>query len=560
MAECENGIQTLSSLSIENSIVFLQELVCRFVNIEFSESCAAFLRELMRSIPPNFHAEFLDKLAPIFDNVTEAPLDKNILDVIDELALMLLSPSITQIDVDKFKFPTRNPSKYLMALEHAKSLRMLISYRENVWKYSLSKFELLCSAVTKMSMLRHLTLRHIKIASYKINELLLGLALNSPHLSYLDLKFGALTDSGLDPGSLEKFGKIAHFSDCIPALLMMKNLQHLNVSETWLTYVGVKAIVKHLDLKRLDAVVDGGYDLQAVVIKDLLAAPQDTPFSLSRTAYTLAHEELGIQAICKACPLLEHVTIQHCSVGLVKSHFLALSTLQHLKKVTLCGLEWLLLHSHIAINEDPMPISHLVTEITMTEPSCADATHLGSLSICFPQVTHLWVLGSQDNKSGEPWDGGRVFTKLTHLYYQGSLFIGDFGRIEREQGLQNVLDVLLAWCKNLRSLTLYTNYIESSMLSFAIRRNGLHRLEELRLGLQHDLNCDIIMDVLRTTNDLRILGRTDWWTSMEEDSKVFTITLLKLRFRNLVVFGLDYCGEVDNDPRPPKNNSNNVVW
>lgn len=430
MAESENGVMTLSSLSVKNGIVFLQQLINRFVKIQFTEPCASFLRDLLRSVPPNYHAEFLDKLAPVFDSITNRSLDRNILDIIDELALMLLSPSITQIDVDKFKFPTRNPSKYLMALEHAKSLRIFVSYKESVWKYSVSKFELLSSALTKMPLLRHLTLRHIKIPSCKINKLLLGLAINSPHLTYLDFKYGALTDSGLDPNTVEKFGKVTNFTDCIPALLRMKNLQYLNVSETWLTYVGIKAIVKLLPLKRLDAIVDGGYDLQAVAIKDLLFASQDTQFSLVRTSYTFAPEELSINAICKACPLLEHVIIQHCNDGVIKSHFQVLATLQHLQKVTLCGLEWLLLHSQIAINEDPMPISHQVTEITLMEPSCVDANHLGALSICFPQVTHLWVLGSQEDESDAPWDGGRVFTKLTHLYYQGCFFIGDFGRIE----------------------------------------------------------------------------------------------------------------------------------
>lgn len=559
MAEYENGVMTLSSLSVKNGVMFLKQLVSRFVKIQFTETCASFLRDLLRSVPPNYHAEFLDKLAPVFDSITNRSLDRNILDIIDELALMLLSPSITQIDVDKFKFPTRNPSKYLMALRHAKSLKIFVSYKESVWKYSVSKFELLSSALIKMPLLRHLTLRHIKIPSSKINKLLLGLALNSPHLTYLDLKYGALTDSGLDPNSVEKFGKVTNFTDCIPALLMMKNLQYLNVSETWLTYVGIKAIVKLLPLRRLDAIVDGGYDLQAVVIKDLLGASQDTPFSLARTSYTLAPEEVSINAICKACPLLEHVTIQHCSDGVIKSHFQVLATLQHLQKVTLCGLEWLLLHSQIAINEDPMPISNQVTEITLTEPSCVDASHLGALSICFPQVTHLWVLGSQEDESDAPWDGGRVFTKLTHLYYQGSLFIGDFGRIEREQGLQNVLDVLLAWCRNLKSLTLYTNYIERNMLFCAVRRNGLCRLEELRLGLQHDLDGDAILSILLETSDLRILGRTDWWTSMDKDSRLLVLGVLKIRYRNLQVFGLDGCGDIEHDPRPAKNNYDSVL-
>lgn len=560
MAECENGIQTLSSLSVKNSITFLQVIVHRFVNIKFNEPCASFLRESLRSIPPNFHPEFLDKLAPVFDNVTNCPLEKNILDVIDELALMLLSPSITQIDVDKFKFPTRNPSKYLMVLAHAKNIRMFISYRENVWKYSLSKFDLLSSALIKMPMLRHLTLRHIKIASCKIYELLLGLALNSPHLTYLDMKYGALTDSGLDPNSAGKFGKLSTFTDCIPALLKMKTLLHLNVSETWLTYVGIKAIVKHLPLQKLDAVMDGGYDLQAVVIKDLLLVSEDTPLSLPRKVYNVAAEEINIQAICKACPYLEHITLQHCRVENIMSHFEKLAYLQHLKKVTLCGLEWLLFHSHIAINEDPMPISNQVTEITLTEPSCVDASHLGALSICFPQVTHLWVLKSREDNSDELWDGGRVFTKLTHLYFQGSLFIGDFGRVEREQGLQNVFDVLLAWCKHLRSLTLYTTYIERVMLHFAVKRNGLRRLEELRLGLQRDLDEDVIFGILRNVSDLRILGRTDWWTSMSTENKNDTVDIFRRRFRNLEVFGLDECSDLDHDPRPPKHNSSNVLW
>ncbi|XP_027230284.1 uncharacterized protein [Penaeus vannamei] len=559
MADCENSVQTLASLSVKKSIMFLQQLVYRFVNIKDIEPCASFLRDLLASIPPNFHAEFLDKLAPIFDNITNCAVENCVLDIIDELALMLLSPSITQIDVDKFIFPTRNPAKYLKALEHATSLRMLISQRENVWKYSISKFELLSSALTKMPMLIHLTLHHIKIPSSKINQLLLGLASNSPHLIYLDLKYGALTDSGLDPNSLEKFGKITDFTDCIPALLKMKNLHYLNVSESWLTYVGVKAIVKNLPLRRLDAIVEGGYDLQAVVIKDILML-QSEPLVLPRTSYYVAPEEHNIQYICQACPQLEYIIMQHCGVGVTESSFQSLTSLQHLKKVTICGLEWSLLHSQIAINDDPMPISNVVTEVTLTEPSCVDAYHLGSLSVCFPQLTHLWVLGSQNEESDVPWDGVRVFTKLTHLHYEGSLFVGKFGRIEREQGLQNILDVLLAWCKQLRSLTLYTNYLEDLMLHFAVRRNGLRKLEELRIGLQHDLSSDTIMLLLQNTPDLRILGRTDWWTTMTHLEKVNLIRTLKLRYSNLEVFGLDNCSDVEHDPRPTKNNHSIVVW
>nr|XP_045603712.1 uncharacterized protein LOC123761670 isoform X1 [Procambarus clarkii] len=560
MAVCENCIQTLSSLSVKNCIVFLRVVLHRFVKIKFAETCASFLRESLQSIPPNFHAEFLDKLAPIFDSITNCPLDKNVLDIIDELALILLSPSITQIDVGKFKFPTRNPSKYLMALQRAKNMKMLISYRENVWKYSLSKFELLSSALIKMPMLRHLTLRHIRIDSCKINDLLLGLASNSPHLVYLDMKYGMITDSGLDPDSVGKFGKVANFADCIPALLNMKRLQHLNVSETWLTYVGIKAIVKHLPLQRLDAIIDGGYDLQAVVIKDSLLASEDTTLSLPRTSYTFTPGETNVQAICKACPNLECITIQHCSVGDIRSYFEKLANLQHLKKVTLCGLEWDLLRSHIAINEDPMPISNHVTEVTLTEPCQADAYHLGALSICFPQITHLWVIGPRQDNNNDAWDGGRVFSNLMHLYFQGEVFTEDFGRIEREQGLQNMFDVLLTWCRNLRSLTLYTNSIEGDKLYFAVKRNGLRRLEELRIGLQHDLDVDVIFAILQRTNDLRILGRTDWWTSINEESKLFLIDTFKARYRNLEVYGLDdYC-DVAHEPRPLKNNSSNVPW
>lgn len=431
MALAVNEIKTLTSLSVKYSLVYLQQLINSFVSIKLDENCATFLKELLHCVPPNYHAEFLDKLGPVFDSVSSQCLDQNVLEMIDDLALLLISPSITEIDVDKYQYPSRNPSKYLIALEHAKNLRMLVSYCEATWKNSLKNFEVLTVALTKMSMLRYLTLRHVKIPSSKINELLLGLAENSPQLLYLDLKYTSLTDSGLDPNSLDKFGDIKDFTDCIPALLMMVNLQHLNVSETWLTYVGVKSLVRYLPLKTLEAVMDNGYDLQAVVIKDLVDAlvGEETSLSLARRAYRFAIEDESVHVICKACPLLEHVIFQDCSSRLIKSNFLTLSTMEHLKRVSLCGLDWTLFYSGLDINEDPMPLSTHVTEVMMTEPSCADAYHLGALSICLPKVTHLWVLNSKD-MTATVWDGGRVFSNLTHLYYNGTFYTGDFCRFE----------------------------------------------------------------------------------------------------------------------------------
>ncbi|XP_068245731.1 uncharacterized protein HSPBAP1 isoform X1 [Palaemon carinicauda] len=559
-AECEERVKPLSLLCVKSTETYLKGLISVYVNSNSSETFTNYLRDVMQSIPPNFHAEFLDKLAPFFDFITCCEVSQPVLDFIDELALILLSPSISQIDVDKFKFPTRNPSKYLKALGLAKSLKAFVSQKENVWEYSISKFKLLSSALIRMPLLIHVTLRHLKVSSREINILLEGLASNSPHLSYLDLKYSAITDSGFDTTKVEKFGRKCDYVDCIPSLLKMKNLRHLNISESWLSYSGVKAIVQNLPLERLDAVMDESYDIQAVVIKNLLASDQDPPLSLARKAYCIAHEEQYVSSVCKACPLLEHVTIQQCYNLNIITYFSALAELKFLKKITLCGLEWSLHGSHIPIDDEPQVISPLVTEITLQEPSCVDAHSLGVLSICFPQITHLWIIGSQDEISDDAWTRGRAFTKLTHLHYQGSLYAGEFGRLEREQGLQNVLDVLLGWCKQLRCLTLYTDYLDLHLLFYPVQRNGLHYLEELRIGLQKDLSEDTIMCLLRGTYVLKILGRTDWWTSMTVQSRQVLINLLKARYWNLEVYGLDDTSDVDRDPRPNSFHQRSYVW
>lgn len=90
--------------------------------------------------------------------------------------------------------------------------------------------------------------------------------------------------------------------------------------------------------------------------------------------------------------------------------------------------------------------------------------------------------------------------------------------------------VLLLWRYNV-----YVHKVETTdfsfhlQLHFAVRRNGLRKLEELRIGLQHDLSSDTIMLLLQNTPDLRILGRTDWWTTMTHLEKVNLIRTLKLR-------------------------------
>ncbi|KAK7012353.1 hypothetical protein SK128_013640, partial [Halocaridina rubra] len=427
MAECE-GVQTLSSLCFGGALKYVQGLFLIYLHSGAQTVAGLQVRDAVQSIPPNFHGEFLDKLAPYFDSITADKCKQCVLDLIDELVMILLSPSILYIDVDRFKFPTRNPAKYLKGLESAKTLQTFISQKENVWKYSVNKFKLLTNALSKMSMLRHLTLRHVRIPSGEISALLESLASNSPLLAFLDLKYSTISDSGLDTSVIKKFGNEKKYVDCIPSLLKMKSLRHLDVSESWLTYCGIKSIVQSLALERLDAIVNDCYDLQGVVIKDLMADPQDAPLALDRRGYNIAQEEQYVQEICKACPLLENVIIQHCHGLNINRYFSALSELNHLCKITLCGLEWTL-DSQMPLHDEPQVISRLVKEITLQDPSDVSAFSLGVLSICFPEVTHLWILGSQDAYN-EPWDRGRVFTKLTHVHYKGSLACATLERIE----------------------------------------------------------------------------------------------------------------------------------
>ena len=75
-----------------------------------------------------------------------------------------------------------------------------------------------------------------------------------------------------------------------------------------------------------------------------------------------------------------------------------------------------------------------MVEVTLSQNSCVDGGHLGALGICFPRLTHLRVMqgwgGREDKCCHLPWDGGRVFTNLTHLHYEGDLLIGKFGRLQ----------------------------------------------------------------------------------------------------------------------------------
>ena len=67
-------------------------------------------------------------------------------------------------------------------------------------------------------------------------------------------------------------------------------------------------------------------------------------------------------------------------------------------------------------------------------------------------------------------------------------------------------------------------------LGYALERNALRHLKELRVGLQRDDIDDALMIILRNASqDFEILGRTDWWTSMQMESKQFTVELLKAR-------------------------------
>ncbi|KAK3876165.1 hypothetical protein Pcinc_019014 [Petrolisthes cinctipes] len=548
MSISEDGQETLLSLAVKTSIRLIRELVCCYVVLGHNKEHAAYLREFLESVPPNCHATFLEQLSPVFDSVTSQCSESSTLDFIDDLALILLSSSVTHLDVDRFKYPTRNPTRYLEALANTRNLRGLISSRENVWKSDKSCFKLFLTAVLQMPMLCHLTLRHVRLPSTLINKLLEGLAANSPHLVHLDLKYVTLTDSGLDPDSLKKFGSAEDFVDCIPALLKMKGLHHLNVSETWLTYTGIREIVKNMELKSLEAIMDGGYDLQAAVIKTLVKGyPEECVHTLPRTTYTLVPHEPAISAICAACPHLEHITLLHLLVQEVKPTFLALAALGHLRRVTLCGLEWLLFHQHISLSDDPMPVSPHVAEVNLVEPSCVDACHLGALSICFPNLTHLGVVRPKHGGPGELWDRGRVFSNLTHLHYHGPLPTSLSCRFQRQQGLQTVLDVLLGWSTDLRALTLYTDFIKEDMLGYALSKNELNHLEELRLGQHKELSIEVITELLRGTLNLKIIGRTDWW-NMAPHSKAELIQKLRERYKNLIVFGLDEWSDMKHDP------------
>ncbi|KAK7065619.1 hypothetical protein SK128_028276, partial [Halocaridina rubra] len=65
-------------------------------------------------------------------------------------------------------------------------------------------------------------------------------------------------------------------------------------------------------------------------------------------------------------------------------------------------------------------------------------------------------------------------------------------------------------------------------LNNALRRNGtLRYLEELRIGLQRNLDIDHIAGILYGTKSLKILGRTDWWFAVDPEDKLNIIQDLK---------------------------------
>lgn len=562
----------LASLALRGTIRHLRRQVRGLKARGATPPHAAKLRECLEWVPPSCRAAMLHGLAPALEAAARRCTCEATLDLLDDMALALLSPAAT-LHVDRYQFPARRPERYLAGLASVRGLTALASRGVAEWKTELRPVRALADALTNMPRLRRLQLRHLNLQpDEEMVTFLHEVARGCPLLTELDLKHGAVTDS------------------CIAPLLSMPRLTHLNVNITKITAAAVETLLRGCTaLLRLEAIVCIVYhrnppihvlcdacnefygdnekssaaihpsllcqrcsdlfycDLQAFVISSLLQQPSPLPLPLppplplARTTYTLAPDEMYVGAVCRACPLLQRVSVWHCEAVNLKPLLVELGGLRHLRAINLCGLQWSLLDAGVAVNDEPMPLSTQVVEVTLTASSCVDAAHLGALGICFPRVTHLRVVRARAERVGGgrplPWDGGRVFSHLLHLFYEGDLLIGKFGRLQRQQGLHSQLDVLLGWCEGLRSLTLYTTTIEEQLLMYALRNNRLRHLEELRIGQQRDLTCGALRAIVEGTDDLRVLGRVDWWKAVTLAERRSLLVQLRRRFRRLEIFG-----------------------
>ncbi|CAL4148374.1 unnamed protein product [Meganyctiphanes norvegica] len=550
------SIPSLSSLASIEGQKYVKTFILATVMKKTLERDIMLLKECLHSIPPNIQGDFLEVLWPEIDILTYKAEARNdgVQNILLDFLLSFLTTSVTSLNVDKVKFYTRIPERFFLAVKKCNSINRFSSYKENIWKYSTKNFDYLHSALLNMNKLKYLTLRHLKIDCNKINELLLGLSKCCPGLYLLDLKYSNLADSGLDPESLQKFGGIKCFKDCIPALLKLKNLKLLNVSETWLTNVGVKAIVKELPLHRLDAIVDEGYDLQIIVIKDLMQAPTrgEPPLKLPRTTYLIARDEPDISPVCESCPDLQELILPDLSISELIADFDDMSlNLQHLSKISLCGLEWsFLMYNLDGFVDNPHTLNGLVKEVTLSDQSKIDALNLGCLSVAFPSITHLTIIEADEDRD-EPWTRGPTFVNLVHLHFQASLYMHNFGPTDRLHGSKNILDVLLSSSHRLQSLTLYTSYLNEGDLSLALSENNLYNLKELRIGLQHELSINIFIRILLNTLKLEVLGRSDWWTGICLIEREKLKVMLQEKYFGLIIYGAD-SKSCSMDPRPRK--------
>ncbi|KAK8385186.1 hypothetical protein O3P69_012174 [Scylla paramamosain] len=519
---------------------------------------AAAMLEGLAWVPPGCRAALLHSLSPALEAVARRCHSEALLDLLDDVALALLAPTAHSLHVDRYSFPTRRPERYLVALSAARGLAVFESRGAALWKRQPAPLTILAAALTNMTRLRRLQLRHLHLDPEEMGGFLQGIVQGCPLLADLDLKHSTVTDI------------------CLPPLQNLSHLTHLNLNLTSLTIHGVQELLKGATaFRRLEAIVYkvtdgsscssysggcGGSDLCSARQCDGLVAQcsrglidlqvsailslqhQHSPPPLPRTSYTLTGSPgVGVAAVagvvCAACPGLERVAVWGCPAVSLKPLLQELEALKDLRAVYLCGLEWCVFSAHVAVNDEPMPLSRQVKEITLSETSQVDGAHLGALGICFPRVTHLRVTARRGRGAVLPWDGGRVFSDLLCLEYEGDLCVGDFGRWQRQQGLHSQLDVLLGWCEGLRSLTLYTTTSEEPTLISALRHNHLRHLEELRIGVTGGggaaLTCGTIRAVLRGATDLRVLGRVDWWKGVARGDRRALLVELRRRFRRL---------------------------